>query len=196
MIALDIESSGLDSGSCGIWQIGALELENPQNSFFEEARIDKEDIIIEEALELTGKTEADLRDSGKQSQKQLILNFLEWAKTCKTRIMVGQNIGWDISFIQNKCIKYNILDKLRDAINFRALDIHTLAQLRYKEKHGEFLLKEDGRSDMNLSNAIKFCGLEDTRAVMEDGKIVKEGTPHNALEDAKLTAECFRRLTK
>ena len=36
MIVLDIESSGLDSGRCGIWQIGALEFENPSNTFLQE----------------------------------------------------------------------------------------------------------------------------------------------------------------
>ena len=33
MIVLDIETSGIDRVKCGIWQIGALELENPKNQF-------------------------------------------------------------------------------------------------------------------------------------------------------------------
>ena len=35
---------------------------------------------------------------------------------------------------------------------------------------------------MNLPNILKFCGILDNR------------NKHNALEDAKLTAECFSRL--
>lgn len=46
MIVVDIETSGLDFNKCGIWQIGALELENPANTFLEEARIDDEDEIL------------------------------------------------------------------------------------------------------------------------------------------------------
>ncbi len=47
---------------------------------------------------------------------------------------------------------------------------------------------------MGLSKILEFCGMEDTRVLLKDGEIVKEGKPHNALEDAKLTAECFSRI--
>ena len=77
MIVLDIESSGLDTGKCGIWQIGAVELENPKNQFLEESRIDEKDEIDQEALKVNGQTEGGLRDKNKQSQKQLILNFID-----------------------------------------------------------------------------------------------------------------------
>lgn len=197
MIVLDIESSGLDSGKCGIWQIGALEFENPKNTFFQEARIDNEDKVTKEALIITGKTEGDLRDNKKQTQKQLIENFLEWCKACKEKVIAGQNVGWDISFIQNKCIKYGIHDKFHDVIGVRVIDLHTLAQIKFRGRNGKFKLKDKGNSDMNLSNIMEFCGLEkDKRMNLEKNRIVKEGEPHNALEDARITAECFRRLLK
>jgi DNA polymerase III epsilon subunit-like protein len=196
MIVMDIESSGLDSGKAGIWQIGAIELENPKHTFLEEARIDDEDEVTDEALKVIGKTEEELRDPKKQTQKQLLLNFFEWAKTCKERIIIGQNVGWDLSFIQNKSLRYGISDKLREAIGHRAFDLHMLAQIKYKEKHGKYLLREGGRSGMKLPIILEFCGIEDPRREVEGGNITKEGNAHNALEDAKLTAECFRRLTK
>ena len=195
MIVMDIESSGLDSGRCGIWQIGALEFENPANTFLEESRIDDDDEITEEALIITEKTEEEIRDENKQSQKKLIENFLDWCKTCKERIIAGQNVGWDISFIQNKCIRYGIHDKFHDIIGARIIDLHTLANLKHKEKNGNFKLK-NGKSDMSLPNVMQFCELEDKRKILEKGKIIKEGEAHNALTDAKLTAECFRRLLK
>ena len=50
-------------------------------------------------------------------------------------------------------------------------------------------------SDMGLNNVLKFCGMEDPRRrIGHDGKRIKEGKAHNALEDAKLEAECFFRL--
>ena len=73
---LDIETTGINTGEGGIWQIGAFELENPESYFLQEGRIDDEDKIMEEALKITEKTEEELRDKNKQSQKQLILNFL------------------------------------------------------------------------------------------------------------------------
>jgi DNA polymerase III epsilon subunit-like protein len=198
MIILDIESSGLDSGKCGIWQIGALDFENPKNTFLEESRIDDNDEISKEALMVIGKTEKELRDKTKQSQNQMIEHFLDWCKTCKERIIAGHNVGWDISFIQNKCIRYGIKDKFSDVIGVRVIDLHTLASLKYKEKEGIFKMKDGktGKSDMSLPNVMEFCGLKDSRRIIEKGKVIKEGEAHNALTDAKLTAECFRRLLK
>ena len=43
---------------------------------------------------------------------------------------------------------------------------------------------EEDHSNMGLPNVLKFCGMEDNRQ------------DHNALEDCKLTAECFSRLTE
>ncbi len=194
MISLDIETSGLDSGRCGIWQIGAVEVENPSNFFLEEARIDDEDKIEKEALTLTGKTESELRDKSKQPQKQLILNLIKWMKSCKNKIILGHNIGFDVMFLQNKCIRYNITNKFKEASGFKSLDIHTISQIKHLEKEGKFKIKDDGKSDMNLTQVMKFVGLEDKRMRIENNKIIKEGTPHNALEDAKIVAECYRRL--
>ena len=71
MIVVDTERSGsIDVEKNGIWQIGAIEFENPSNTFFQEARIDDDDIITEEALKIIGKTETDLRNKNKQSQKE------------------------------------------------------------------------------------------------------------------------------
>jgi len=195
MIVLDIESSGLDTGKCGIWQIGAFELENPENQFLEEARIDEEDIVKPDSILVTGKTEEEMRNKEKQSQKQLILNLFEWVKTCENKLIIGQNIGWDLTFIQNKCLKYGIQDIFRKISGFKGLDTYSIAQLKHLEKKGEFSIKEDGRGDMGLHKVLEFCGMEDKRIGLDEkNKVKKEGTPHNALEDCKLTGECFYRL--
>jgi DNA polymerase III epsilon subunit-like protein len=194
MISLDIESSGLDTGKCGIWQIGALEIENQDNYFLEEAKIDDEDEISSEALKVIGKTEEELRDESKQSQKQLILNFIEWAKKCREKMVIGQNVGFDIMFLQTKCIRYGIFKEFKTVIDHRSLDLHTIAQLKNMFDRGKFMLKDDGRSGMSFTKIIESCGLKDNRIYVKEGEIVKEGTPHNALDDAKLTAECYRRI--
>lgn len=194
MIVLDIETSGVDNGKCGIWQIGALELENPDNYFLEEARIDDGDLVELGALKVTGKTEEELRNPSKQNQKQLILNFLEWMKMNKEKINLGHNVGWDISFIQNKTIKYGFHEKFRAVLGHRAIELHTLAQMKYHEAHGKFLLKENGRSHMDLKRVLEFCGIPDERIEMFGEDILREGKDHNALEDCKLEGECYSRL--
>lgn len=190
MIAFDIETSGLYPEKNGVWQIGAVDLDNPQNTFLEESRIDDEDEITEEALKVTGKTEKELRDKKKQSQKEMIEHFFEWVKNVKIKNIISQCPQIiDYPLIAIKVRKY----KLELPFHHRTFDLHSIAQARYYQINGKFLIKEN-KSDMGLSNVLKFCGLKDERIKLEDGKVVKEGKAHNALEDAKLTAECFSRL--
>ena len=53
-IVMDLEMSGLNMTKCGIWQIGAIDL-NTMEEFLEEGRIDEEDIVEKEALVVIGK---------------------------------------------------------------------------------------------------------------------------------------------
>lgn len=193
MIILDIEASGKYTIGYGVWQIGALDTETG-NEFIEEARIDDEDNVSEEALKIIGKTESELRDKNKQSQKQLIQNFLKWAEKCKDKMIAGQNVWWDLIFLQNKCLKYGLIKDIDEIIGHRVLDLSALAQIKYREKHGKFNIKE-GKNAMNLSAALEFCGFKENRRKIIDGKIT-EGEPHNALEDVKLAEKCFRSLLK
>ena len=194
MIVLDIEASGIDTGRCGIWQIGSIDLENPENYFLEEGRIDSDDEIMEEALKLIEKTKEDLLDKNKQSQRELILKWLKWVGSCKEKLFTGQNVGWDLSFIQNRCMRYDIMDEFRKFAGQRGMDLQTIAQMRYNKIHGKYLLKEDGRSDMNLKSVLDLCGIPDKRKQVSGGEVSEEGAPHNALEDCKLEGECYSRL--
>ena len=198
MIILDIETSGIYLETHGIWQIGALDFYNPQNTFLEEARIDDEDEIEPSALKVTGTTESYLRNSNKQSQKKLIENFFKWAGTVKIKNPVCQNPQFDVGFINYKARKYNVQSNLSDLDKFtpfyhHSFDLHSIAQTRYEQINSKLLIEEN-QSKMRLSKILEFCGLEDKRIKMKDGEVEKEGSPHNALEDAKLIAECFSRI--
>src|SRR3989344_1012778 len=177
MIVLDIETSGLYPEKHGIWQIGALDFYDPENTFLEEARIDDEDEISQDALEVTRKTEEYLRDDIKISQRELISRFFEWTNSCSIKSFICQNPQFDADFINFKARKYN----LKSPVHHTAFDLHTAASLKCYDVNGNFLIKE-GHSDMGLANILKFCGMADNREA------------HNALEDARLTAECFSRI--
>lgn len=189
MIVVDIETSGIYPEKHGIWQIGALDLYHPTNTFIEEARIDNEDLVADEALKVIGKTEHYIRDSNKQTQKKLLENFFSWTETVKMKNALCQNPQFDLGFINFKARKYG----LNYPLHYRAFDLHSIVQTRYQQLYGDLLIK-DNYSNMGLTSILKFCGLEDKRISMGKGKVEKEGTPHNALEDAKLTAECFSRI--
>ncbi len=182
MIVLDIETSGIEPVKCGIWQIGAIDLENPKNQFLDECRIEDEDQILDNigakktVYEVTGKTEAEMRDPNKQSQKQLLEKFFKWFEKIKIKNLICQNPQFDLGFLTIKTRKYN----LKLPFHYRAFDLHSIAQSKYFQEKAEFLIKED-HSDMDLTNILRFCGMKDERKF------------HNALEDAKLEAECFSR---
>ena len=181
MIVLDIETSGLDNVKCGIWQIGAIDLDTNEE-FLEESKIDDEDLILDfrvakPVLEVIGKKEEDLRDNTKQSQKQLLINFFNWCENRKLKNCLCQNPQFDLGFIWAKARKYG----LEIPLHHRAYDLHSFASLKYFQLNNKFLIKED-HDDMGLKNILNFCGMQDDRGV------------HNALEDCKLTAECFSRI--
>ncbi|UZE93837.1 MAG: 3'-5' exonuclease [Candidatus Pacearchaeota archaeon] len=193
MIVLDIETSGVDFLKCGIWQIGAVDLKNPKNQFLEESRIDNEDIVTEGSMKVTGKTEEEMRDENKQIQKELLERFFDWCKKAKIKNFICQNPQFDTTFLKLKASKYG----LEYPFHHRAFDTHSIASLKYKQVKGKFLIEESNGqfcSGLTFTKIIEFCGVEDKRRLMKDGEIVKEGSPHNALTDAKLTAECFSRI--
>ncbi|MCK5149906.1 3'-5' exonuclease [Candidatus Pacearchaeota archaeon] len=179
-IVLDIETSGIDKVKCGIWQIGAYDL-NTGEEFLQESRIDDEDEILnltdKPIFEVIGKTEAELRNVNKQPQKQMLVNFFGWVKQRPMKNFLCQNPQFDVTFLDIKARRY----ELKIPFHYRSFDLHNIAQTRYFDLNEKFLIKED-RSGMDLTNVLKFCGMEDNRQA------------HNALEDCKLTGECFSRL--
>jgi len=187
-IVMDLETSGLDMVKCGMWQIGAIDL-NTMEEFLEESRIDDDDIIQEEALKIIGKTEEELRDKSKQSQEEMIEKFFSWVAGKQMRNFLCQNPQFDVGFFEVKSNKYG----LRRTFNFRAFDMHTLAQAKFFNLNNEFMVSRDS-SDMHLTNILKFCGIKDNRRIVVKGEVIQEGNPHNALEDCKLTGECFSRI--
>jgi DNA polymerase III epsilon subunit-like protein len=190
MIVVDIECSGpFPIAKYGIWQIGAIDLLNPNNQFLQEGKIDSKDETEPSALMVTGKSEESLRDPEKQSQEQLLKNFFEWVKKTKIKNFICQNTPFDISYLTEKGHKYG----LKIPFHYRSFDLHGLAQLRFHQLNEEFSIEGD-HSNMNLKKILEFCGLEDPRIQIKDGKKIGEGNPHNALEDCKLEGECFSRI--
>lgn len=188
-IVLDLEMSGLDMEKCGIWQIGAIDL-NTMEEYIDESRIDEEDVVEEGALKVIGKTEEELRDQSKQSQKEMIEKFMKWVESRQLRNFLCQNPQFDIGFLTIRIKKYGI----PKTYHFRAFDLHSIAQTKYFELNNKFRTN-DHNSEMNLTSVLELCGMPDNRINFDqEGEVVHEGNPHNALEDAKLTAECFSRI--
>ena len=194
MIVLDIETTGL-THDVGICEIGAINLDS-NDYFVQDCRIDREDTITEGALKVNGRTRQELFGKTKQSQKELIENYLNWVEGQLVKMFCGQNVSWDISMIQAKCIKYGLQKKFLDVHGQRGMDLHTIAQEKYFEIYKKYLLKEKGQSAMNLGKVLEFCGIPDERINVSLEEVVKEGKVHSALEDCKLEGEVLIRMKR
>jgi DNA polymerase III epsilon subunit-like protein len=193
MIVLDIETTGL-TNDCGICEIGAINLDEPLHAFVQNCRIDREDTITKGALKVNGMTFEQLNDVNKQSQKELIENYLNWVGKQSQKIFFGQNVSWDICMIQAKCLKYDLESIFLSIHGQRGFDLHTIAQEKYFDINKNYCLNEGGKSKMNLGEVLKFCGIKDNRINVKGNKIVKSGNYHSALEDCKLEGEAFMRI--
>jgi len=178
MIVIDIETSGLLPEKHALVSLGAIDLENPEHTFYSECRVFEGAEIDEDALVVNGFTKSDITDPSKQDPLVLLIGFIEFAKQTKDTTLGGLNIGvFDLSFLE-KTAK-------REGVNWtfgrHTVDLHTLCYGHMRMNNTPIPLKNK-HSALNLARILEYVGLENI------------DVPHHALEDAKLTAECISRL--
>lgn len=177
MIIVDVESTGVDARLCSLLSVGAVEFENPVHTFYMECRAFDIAHVEKEALVISGFTEAAIHDEKKQTDREVVLAFLDWMKTCKEWTLVGQNPSFDRSFLEETAHRYHINWPLAH----RTIDLHSIAYYHMR-KQGIEPPQKNNHSALNLDRILKYVGLP-TRS-----------KKHNALEDAKLEAEALSRL--
>jgi DNA polymerase III epsilon subunit-like protein len=179
MIAVDVEATGLDAERNSIVSIGAVDLDDLTNQFYEECRIWEGAEINEAALEVTGMSREEIGEgSGKQSEEDLVKNFIAWATDRPmTFTFVGQNPRFDSFFVEAACKRAGI----EFPFPHRTIDTHTLCWKHHLDR-GIAPPVDNRRSAINLDYALNYCGLPG------------EPKPHNALTGALSHAEVFMRL--
>ncbi|MBP6868804.1 MAG: 3'-5' exonuclease [Candidatus Pacebacteria bacterium] len=178
MIALDVETTGMSPEHCSIVSLGAVDTKNPSNQFYEECGVREDAHIHEEALAVHGFTREELLHGGKQSESELIKNFVAWALDgIEDRTLIAQNPSFDHDFVRSACDRANIEFPFAK----RTLDVHSLVWLHMQHKG---IPQPTGRhhSLINLDFALRYCG------------IPEEPHPHNALTGALSHAEVFFRV--
>lgn len=178
MIAVDVESSGTNASAHSILSIGALDLDEPTNQFYEECKVWDGAHIEEAALTVNGFSREEAKDESKQSEADLMRSFTAWATDRpKTRTLVAHNVSFDFSFLQAAA--------KRGGEDFpfpkRTIDIHSLVWLHMVRRGMEPPAGEH-RSLINFDFALRYCG------------IPEEPFPHNALTGALSHAEVFSRI--
>jgi len=179
MLVLDIEASGLNYDKHSIVSLGALDLANPENRFYKECRIWTGADFMEDALEVCGFSEAEIKDESKMSEAELVTQFIEWSEHIANRTLAGQNVSFDRDMLKAAIQRAG----MNWTLAHRTIDTHSLCWMHMiKAGLNPPLDEQHKRSDLNLDSVMNYCGIPD------------EPQPHNALTGAMSHAEVISRL--
>ncbi len=173
MIAVDVETSGVNPQKNAVLSIGAVDMANPDNRFYGECRAWEGAIIEDGALNVNGFTREQIAAQEK-SECELVKEFVAWVKSIESNkpLMCGQNVSFDRDFIRYACERCNI----RSPFNYRVVDIHSI---------GWYYITVNGsKPPMNLS----------LNRLLEMTGAGREPDPHNALTGAMCAAEVVSRM--
>ncbi len=177
MIVVDTELSGLDPERDSIVSIGAIDSRDKNRTFYGECRVWDGAHISDASLEINGFTHADVTDSRKKTEAELIRDFLAWVAVSEDHTIAGQNVWTDYLFLREAAKRAH----LNFPLARRIVDIHSIA-VAHAIQMGKQIPLEKGRSSFNSEHISRYCG------------IPEEPKPHNALNGAKYEAEQLHRL--
>jgi DNA polymerase III epsilon subunit-like protein len=178
MLVVDVEASGTEAHKHSIVSVGALDLANPTNRFYEECRVWDGAHIMEGALAVNGFTEAQITDPKKQSEADLVHAFMDWSKDLPEKTLAGQNVSFDRDFLKYAAERAGHTEW---PFAYRTIDTHTLCYMHMINRGMKPPIMKN-RSALDLDAVLNYCG------------IPEEPSPHNALTGALSHAEVISRL--
>src|SRR3989344_8742109 len=107
MIIVDLETSGADFKESSILSIGAVDFNNPDNTFYGECKIRENAKIDPKAMEVNGFTLEQINNNPK-SCEQLLKEFLNWALNIDDMTLAGHNVQFDFNFLVEGFKFYNV----------------------------------------------------------------------------------------
>jgi DNA polymerase III epsilon subunit-like protein len=177
MIIVDVETTGTDPRYHSLVSIGAIDFNNPSDTFFVECRIFEGARVEDEALEVNGMTRDSIVDTNKMTEEQAILSFKDWISNKSDHTIAGQNPFFDVSFILAAAER----NKINISLAHRVVDLHSITYF-HMLKQGILPPLKNGRTDLNSDKIMNYVG------------IPAEPKPHIAFNGAKWEAEAFSRL--
>lgn len=178
MLVVDVEASGTEAHKHSIVSVGALDLANPTNRFYEECRIWDGAHVMDGALAVNGFTFAEIIDAKKQSEADLVHAFMHWSKDLPEKTLAGQNVSFDRDFLKYAAERAGHTEW---PFAYRTIDTHTLCYMHMVNR-GMRPPVSHNRSALDLDAVLNYCG------------IPEEPSPHNALTGALSHAEVISRL--
>lgn len=179
MLILDIEASGTNYSMHSIVSIGAFDFLNPENRFYGECKLWDGAHVMSGALEVNGFTEEQISDPTKQSEAELVQEFITWSESLSDRTLTGQNVSFDRDMLKAGAERAG----MNWNFAYRTLDTHTMCWMHHIKSGLKVPLDViHKRSSLNLNAVLNYCG------------IPNEPNPHNALTGALCHGEVASRL--
>ncbi|MBA7522398.1 3'-5' exonuclease DinG [subsurface metagenome] len=177
MVVVDVETTGKNPTNHSIIEIGAVDFFNPINIFEGQCHIWKGAQIDKIALEWNGASVESVTDESKDSLGVLMSNFIQWLDNIEDKTFAGQNIDFDIGFLDFSSKKSGMDRKFGK----RKIDQHSLVYTHMLKRELTPPLK-NGLSDISGDFIIDYVGIQ------------HEPRPHSAINGAKYEAEAISRL--
>lgn len=178
MIVLDVESSGINPRTHSILSLGAIDLDEPTNQFYDECRMWDGAQIDAQATAINGIDETQATDLSKKTEAELIRAFVAWATDRpQDRTLAAQNVSFDHDFIRFACARAHVDFPFAK----RTIDVHSVVWT-HMSIQGEIPPLENHHSALSSSRVLEYCGLPE------------EQKPHNALTGALWHAEVLSRI--
>jgi DNA polymerase III subunit epsilon len=191
-LVLDIEMTGPEPGWNEIIQIGAELFDDQWRSlgtYLQNVYPENEEAFTAKSEEVHGLSMDDLEEA--PMIYDVLPEFETWVQTRLGRrpspgfaaasltdvVVCGQSVIYDINFLKYAYKQ----EKLKWPFSNKLVDLHTVSYLFF------MILEKNGRSvprQLSLGAVAGYFGFE------------REEDTHNALEDAQLTARCFREFFK
>ncbi len=184
-LVLDIEMTGPEPGWNEIIQIGAELYDDNWNSlgtYLTNVYPENEESFSSRSEEIHGLTLADLEDA--PMIYDVIPEFEKWIKkhnqnkpNLSNVIICGQSVINDINFLRYAYRN----EKMKWPFSNKQIDLHTVSYLFFQ------ILETNGKQvprSLSLGSVSQYFGFD------------RQGEAHNALEDAQLTALCFKEFFK
>jgi DNA polymerase-3 subunit epsilon len=184
-LVIDIEMSGPEPGWNEIIQIGAELFDDQWRSlgtYLQNVYPENEEAFTAKAEEVHGLSLDDLQEA--PMIYDVLPEFEKWIKKLNSNkpnlsnvIICGQSVIYDINFLRYAYRN----EKLNWPFSNKMIDLHTVSYLFFQ------ILSRNGKTtprSLSLGSVAAFFGFE------------REEETHNALEDAQLTAKCFKEFFK
>ncbi len=177
MIVIDIEATGTNQQKHSILSLGALDFNDTKNRIYLECHAWEGAHIDPDAIKVCGFTKEEATDKTKQTEAQLIGQFITWAENVEDQTFLGQNVSFDRDYVKAACERagYNY------PFAHRTVDTHSLAYMHHILHEREVPIAKR-HSALNIEAIANYLGMPD------------EPEPHNALTGALYHAEMAHRL--